>query len=219
MVNVIVWHAEDDYANTPFCKPKRHFFTWFRHIAIAFVTVSLSLNRGSHYELVHTCLTKRTTVWLGSYNRQRAFKFGSGFSIVNFECPLSIIWFKSNCGALRHSSVHLTRKRPPRFQNNMRMTKSIPMYRIEMKRCRFGVQNGVLHLFSLRIGICSAQIGRLHWCRQLGYHSDKGRLISTYTFSHCESAPSQLKAAWGNSFRQLHSNFDNLLALRQISLE
>ena len=40
-----------------------------------------------------------------------------------------------------------------------------------------------------------------------------------YTFSHCESAPSQLNAAWGNSFRQLHSNFDNLLALRQISLE
>ena len=37
----------------------------------------------------------------------------------------------------------------------------------------------VLHLFSLRIGICSAQIGRLHWYRQLGYHSDKGRLIST----------------------------------------
>ena len=40
-----------------------------------------------------------------------------------------------------------------------------------------------------------------------------------YTFSHCESAPSQLNAAWGNSFRQLHSNFDNLLALRHISLE
>ena len=37
----------------------------------------------------------------------------------------------------------------------------------------------IIHLFSLRIGICSAQIGRLHWCRQLGYHSDKGRLIST----------------------------------------
>ena len=36
-----------------------------------------------------------------------------------------------------------------------------------------------LHLFSLRIGICSPQIGRLHWCRQLGYHSGKGRLIST----------------------------------------
>ena len=36
-----------------------------------------------------------------------------------------------------------------------------------------------LHLFSLRIGICSPQIGILHWCRQLGYHSDKGRLIST----------------------------------------
>ena len=40
--------------------------------------------------------------------------------------------------------------------------------------------NAIQHLFSLRIGICSAQIGRLHWCRQLGYHSDKGRLISTY---------------------------------------
>ena len=40
-----------------------------------------------------------------------------------------------------------------------------------------------------------------------------------YTFSHCEPAPSQLNAAWGNSFRQLHSNFDNLLELRHIALE
>ena len=29
-------------------------------------------------------------------------------------------------------------------QTNMRVTKSIAMCRIEMKRCRFGVQNGVL---------------------------------------------------------------------------
>ena len=108
------------------------FFILFRHIAVAFVTVSLGLNRGSHYELVHTGLTKRTTVWLGSYNRQRAFNFGSGFSIVKVECPLSIIWPKSNCGALRHSSVHLT-KRPPRFQINMRVTKSIAMCRIKWK--------------------------------------------------------------------------------------
>ena len=35
------------------------------------------------------------------------------------------------------------RKRLPRFQTNMRVTKSIAMCRIEMKRCRFGVQNGV----------------------------------------------------------------------------
>ena len=47
----------------------------------------------------------------------------------------------------------------------------------------------------------------------------KGRYERRYTFSHCESAPSQLNAAWGNSFRQLHSNFGNLLALRHISLE
>ena len=43
--------------------------------------------------------------------------------------------------------------------------------------------------------------------------------LPVYTFSHCEPAPSQLNAAWGNSFRQLHSSFDNLLELRQISLE
>ena len=92
--------------NTPFCTPNRRLFIWFRHIAFDSVTISLGLNRGSHYKLVHTCLTKRTTVWLGSYNRQRAFNFGSGFSIVKVECPLSIIWPKSNCGALRHSSVH-----------------------------------------------------------------------------------------------------------------
>ena len=36
------------------------------------------------------------------------------------------------------------RKRPPRFGTNMRVTKSMAMRRIEMKRCRFGVQNGVL---------------------------------------------------------------------------
>ena len=41
-------------------------------------------------------------------------------------------------------------------------------------------------------------------------------LVGRYTFSHCESAPSQLNAAWGNSFRQLHSNY---IALRQILLE
>ena len=49
--------------------------------------------------VVHTCLTKRTTVWHRSYNRQRVFNFGRGFSIVKFECPSSIIWPKSNCGA------------------------------------------------------------------------------------------------------------------------
>ena len=34
-------------------------------------------------------------------------------------------------------------KRSPRFQTNMKVTKSIAMCRIEMKKCRFGVQNGV----------------------------------------------------------------------------
>ena len=48
---------------------------------------------------------------------------------------------------------------------------------------------------------------------------DPSLTVMHYTFSHCESAPSQLNAAWGNSFRQLHPNFDNPLALRQISLE
>ena len=69
----------------------------------------------------------------------------------------------------------------------------------------------------------------VHICRNGSGHveigSDDSKPMSRwlnqwlYTFSHCESAPSQLNAAWGNSFRQLHSNFDNLLALRQISLE
>ena len=35
-------------------------------------------------------------------------------------------------------------KRSPRFQTNMKVTKSIAMCRIEMKKCRFGVQNGVV---------------------------------------------------------------------------
>ena len=48
--------------NTHFCTPNRHFFILFRHIAIDFVTLSSGLNRDSHYELVHTCLTNRTTV-------------------------------------------------------------------------------------------------------------------------------------------------------------
>ena len=46
----------------------------------------------------------------------------------------------------------------------------------------------LLHLFSLRIGICSPQIGRLHWCRQLGYHSGKGRLISTLVHLYRQGA-------------------------------
>ena len=49
-------------SSTPFCTPNRHFFILFRHIATDFVTIPLGLNRGSHYELVHTCLTKRATV-------------------------------------------------------------------------------------------------------------------------------------------------------------
>ena len=101
------------HITTPFCTPNRHFFIWFRHIAIDFVTLALGLNRGSHYELVHTCLTKHTTVCLGSCNRQRAFNFGRVFSIVKVECPLSLIWPKSNCGALCHSSVHLSKKTAP----------------------------------------------------------------------------------------------------------
>ena len=40
--------------------------------------------------------------------------------------------------------VRTCQKRLPRFQTNMRVTKSIAMCRIEMKRCRFGVQNGVI---------------------------------------------------------------------------
>ena len=148
------------------------FFIWFRHIAIDFVTISLGLNRGSHYELVHTCLTKRTTVWLGSYNRQRVFNFGRGFSIVKVECPLSIIWTKSNCGALPHSSVPLSKK-TARFQTNMRVTKSIAMCQIEMKRCRFGVQNGVLMLW----------LSHLNWQFQLHIWS---RQMCSLTFMFCE---------------------------------
>ena len=34
------YHLTILLASTPFCKPNRHFFIWFRHIAIAFVTVS-----------------------------------------------------------------------------------------------------------------------------------------------------------------------------------
>ena len=138
----------------PFCTPNRRLFIWFRHIAIDSVTISLGLNRGSHYKLVHTCLTKRTTVWLGSYNRQRAFNFGRGFSIVKVECPLSIIRPKSYCGALRHSSVHLSKKTVP-FPDYIRVTKSIAMCRIEMKRCRFGVQNGVCRYEATFAGVVS----------------------------------------------------------------
>ena len=36
-----------------------------------------------------------------------------------------------------------SRKRLPQFQTNVRVTKSIEMCRNQMKRCRFGVQNGV----------------------------------------------------------------------------
>ena len=64
-------------------------------------------------------------------------------------------------------------KRSPRFQTNMRVTKSIAMCLIEMKRCRFGVQNGVFTIGST-MG-CRSAIGlpfeprtaRTQWGRYL----------------------------------------------------
>ena len=106
--------------STPFCTPNRHFFIWFRHIAIDFVTTSLGLNRGSHYELVHTCLTKRTTVWLGSYNRiiDRGHSISAGASALsklNARCRLY-----DPSRAVVHYLIQVCpcRKRPPRFQTN-----------------------------------------------------------------------------------------------------
>ena len=60
-------------------------------------------------------------------------------------------------------------------------------------------------------------INKYLYTLQFSYQNTVSRRCLYYTFSHCEPAPSQLNAAWGNSFRQLHSSFDNLLELRQIS--
>ena len=72
-IGVVSWDTTPakvaSYRHTPLCTPNRHFSILFRHIAFDFVTISLSLNRSSHYELVHSCWTKHTTVWHGSYNR------------------------------------------------------------------------------------------------------------------------------------------------------
>ena len=72
-----------------------------------------------------------------------------------------------------------------------------------------------------REAACFSLVSKWPWTDTLRGGGGGAYLVrdGTYTFSHCESAPSQLNAAWGNSFRQLHSNFDNLLALRHISLE
>ena len=139
---VILWMPFYIWINTPSCTPNRHFFIWFWHIAIDFVTLSFVLNRDSHYEQAHIFVTKRTTIWLGSYNRQRAFDFDRVFSTVKIECPLSITWPMSNCGD-DVKQVCNCRKRLSRFQTNVRVTNSIEMSRNQMKRCRFSVQNGV----------------------------------------------------------------------------
>ena len=73
------------------------------------------------------------------------------------------------------------RKRPPRFQTNMRVTKSTAMCRIEMKRCRFGVQNGVF----TGAKCCAATVldykSERHWnseeCRKLSVSMQSISLI------------------------------------------
>ena len=66
--------------------------------------------------------------------------------------------------------VWTCRKRLPRSKTNMGVTKSIAMCRIEMKRCRFGVQNGVC--------IRSAQLTQNH--NQIGYAWYPWRAVTSF---------------------------------------
>ena len=113
--------------------------SWFRHRFIGFES-------GQPLWTSECLVTKRTAVWLGSYNRQRAFNFGRVFSIVRIECLLSITYVVSNCRTVVHyvKLVCNCRKSLPRFQTNVTVTKSITICRNRMKRYRFGVQNGVI---------------------------------------------------------------------------
>ena len=43
-----------EFRGTPYCTPKRRILISFCHAAINFVTFALVLNRGSHYEQLHT---------------------------------------------------------------------------------------------------------------------------------------------------------------------
>ena len=127
-----------------FFTPNWHFFTWFRHVSIYFVTLSLVVNRGNQYEQLH-CFYWTHSVSLGSYTRQKAFEVGrvSALLKMNVRCRLHdpsrtvVHYVKQVCHC---------RKRLPRFQTNVRVTKPIEMCRNQMKRCRLDVKTGVLQL-------------------------------------------------------------------------
>ena len=76
--------------STTFCTPNRHFFILFRHIAIDLVTISLGLNRGSHYEPVHTCSTNASQFDMGHIiDRGHSISTGaSALSKLNARCRL-----------------------------------------------------------------------------------------------------------------------------------
>ena len=129
--------------NYTFFTLNQHFFICFRHFSIDFITLSLVLNRGSHYEPLHSfflqtasqldlghIIDKGHSIWAGS----------SASSKFNARCRLHdpsrtvVHYVKQACNC---------RKRLSRFQTNATVKKSIEMCRNHMKRCRFGVQNGV----------------------------------------------------------------------------
>ena len=112
------------------------YHNWFRHHFIGF-------------ESGQPLWTKCTLVWQKALQFDMGHIIDRGHSISAGASALSKLNTRCRLYDPSRTVVHYViqvwtcRKRLLRFQTNMRVTKSIAICRIEMKRCRFGVQNGV----------------------------------------------------------------------------
>ena len=133
-----LYKRENNYLCIPFCTPNRHIFIWIWHVSIDFFTYALALDRGSHYEKLHTGLTKRTTVRLASYRsystkdirfRQRWRPVINRMPFVNYIWPIIKRWciVTQTCNCWQW----------PRWFKPKRVTKSIGTCRNRKKRYRF----------------------------------------------------------------------------------
>ena len=118
------------------------FFIRLGHVAFEFVTPSLALKRAV---IMNNC----TLFWQNTPQFDLGHIIDKGHSISAGSSALSKFNARfqvTQCQAVVPYGIQVCncRKRLPRFQTNMRVTKSLPMCRNEMKRCRFGVQNGIL---------------------------------------------------------------------------
>ena len=190
------WNRDGNYIRwdiTPFCNANRHMSNWIRRNAFDFVKHHSSTTSAHSVRQIALALTLLLFI----------FDMEHWISTEAFYIDL-IHWISESCAGCRHGVFYLDNpnvnfvNEQTHYQNQNRKITKHKTHKTQNRsewtfKC-FSIERSMNEDF--------------HW-----WVGEK------YTFSHCEPAPSQLNAAWGNSFRQLHSNFDNLLALRQISLE